>query len=77
MKRLLLLFCALCVALNVAAQSENSIVIDSKSFRPVQTDVLTGVSIDPIGIDSSRCPCARIKMRINRMTKEDISAIEV
>ena len=62
MKRLLLLFCALCVALNVAAQSENSIVIDSKSFRPVQTDVLTGVSIDPIGliarvvrVQESRC----------------------
>lgn len=77
MKRLLFVLCALFITLSAIAQSENSIIIDSKSFRPVNTDVLTGVNIDPIGVDSSRRPCARIKMRVNRMTKSDINAIEV
>ena len=77
MKRLFTILLSLCVALNSFAQDTSSIVIEQNSFRPLQTDALTGVNIDPIGVDSSRRPCARIKVRINRMTKEDINEIEV
>ena len=59
------------------AQSNNLLEIDESSFEPVQTDVLSGVSIDKIGLDPSRRPCARIKMHINRMTKEEIEGISV
>jgi hypothetical protein len=77
MKKVLLTLVAALFVLVAAAQSENAIIIDSKSFRPIQTDALTGVNIDPIQLDSSRRPCARIKVRINRMSKEDINGIEV
>ena len=79
MKRLLTLFIAIVVTLTAAAQGaiKQSIILDASTFRPVQTDALTGVNIDPIGVDSSRRPCARIKVRINRMTKEEINNLEV
>ena len=77
MKRLFAIFVALCAAFVAVAQSENSIIIDQNSFRPLQSDALTGVNIDPIGVDSSRRPCARIKMKINRMTREDIEKLDV
>lgn len=77
MKRLFAIFVALCAAFVAVAQSENSIIIDQNSFRSLQSDELTGVNIDPIGVDSSRRPCARIKMKINRMTREDIDKLDV
>lgn len=77
MKRLVFAILALVVTFAVSAQSENSIIIDQSSFRAVQTDALTGVAIDPISVDSSRRPCARIKVRLNRMTREEINEIEV
>lgn len=77
MKRFLAIFVALCAVFTAVAQSENSIIIDQKSFRPVHTDALTGANIDPISVDSSRNPCARIKVKINRMTREDIDKIDV
>ena len=77
MKRLFAIFVALCAAFVAVAQSENSIIIDQNSFRPLQSDVLTGVNIDPIGVDSSRRPCARIKMKIKRMNREDIDKLDV
>ena len=77
MKRFLAIFVALCAVFTAVAQSENSIIIDQKSFRPVHTDALTGANIDPISVDSSRNPCARIKVKINRMTPEDINKIDV
>ena len=43
----------------------------------MQTDALTGVNIDPIGLDYSKRPCARLKVKINRMTKAEIDGIEV
>ena len=74
-------FFSLCVALLLAcaafAQAEKSIIIDASMFRPVQTDALTGVNIDPIGLDYSKRPCARLKIKINRMTVEEIHGIEV
>ena len=59
------------------AQSNKLLEIDQNSFAPVQTDVMTGVGIDKIGTDPSKRPCARIKMHINRMTKEDIEGVRV
>ena len=56
---------------------ENSIVLDAKSFRAVQQDELTGLNIDPIGLDHSRQACARIKIKFDRMNKAQIDALEV
>ncbi|MBO7262895.1 MAG: SUMF1/EgtB/PvdO family nonheme iron enzyme [Alistipes sp.] len=60
-----------------SAQMERSIVIDESSFAPVQTDVMSGVPIDKIGKDRSNRECARIKMRINRMTAAEIDELSV
>ena len=59
------------------AQSSTLLQIDESSFAPVQTDEISGVNIDKIGTDPSRRPCARIKIHINRMTKEEIEALTV
>ena len=60
-----------------SAQSTKLLEIDASSFAPVQTDVLSGVAIDKIGLDQSRRPCARIKMHVNRMSKEEIDGLSV
>ena len=75
MKRLLALLLSL-IYLTASAQVEHSIVLDSNSFRAVQTDALTGVNIDPIGMDSSRQLCARIKIFFHRMTREQMEQLE-
>ena len=77
MKHFLTFILALLVTFSAFAQAEKSIIIEQKSFRPVQTDALTGVNIDPIGLDYSKRPCARLKVKINRMTKAEIDGIEV
>ena len=59
------------------AQQQHSIEIDEKSFAPVQTDAISGVAIDKITKDHSQRECARIKMRINRMTAAEIGEISV
>ncbi|MBQ1200512.1 MAG: PEGA domain-containing protein, partial [Alistipes sp.] len=59
------------------AQVENSIVIDIASLRAVQQDALTGVNIDPIGVDHSRQACARVKIKFDRMNRQQIEALEV
>ena len=59
------------------SQSSKLLEIDAASFELVQTDPLSGVPIDKIGLDRSRRPCARIKMHINRMTREEIEGISV
>ena len=58
-----------------AQTPSRSIVVDEASFRPVQSDALTGIAIDPIGLDGSKRPCTRLKMRINRMTREEIGEL--
>ena len=60
-----------------SAQSTKLLEIDESSFAPVQTDLLSGVAIDKIGMDPSRRPCARIKIHVNRMSKEDINGLYV
>lgn len=78
MKRLIFtLFVAILSLSAVAQESKRLMDIDPTTFRPVQTDVLTGVGVDSIEVDRSKRPCARIKMRINRMTPEEIGQIEV
>ena len=77
MKKIIAILLTLLVCATATAQITNSIVIDRNSFRAVQTDVLTGVNIDPIGMDSSRQPCARIKIKFDRMNKAQIDALEV
>ena len=59
------------------AQLHNSIEIDENSFAAVQTDAISGVAIDKITKDHSQRECARIKMRINRMTAAEIGEISV
>ncbi len=77
MKRFFSILTLLFVALSASAQMEHSIVLDRSSFRAVQTDALTGVNIDPIREDSSREPCARLKIKFDRMNKAQIDALEV
>ena len=59
------------------AQQQHSIEIDEKSFAAVQTDAISGVAIDKITKDHSQRECARIKMRINRMTAAEIGELSV
>ena len=76
MKRLLLLL--LCFVMPVMAiAQQRSIEIDAQSFAPVQQGALTGVAIDKIQPDHSKRPCARIKLRINRMSRADIDQLSV
>ena len=77
MKKIIVILLTIFLCATATAQMTNSIVIDSSSFNAVHTDVLTGVNIDPIGLDSSRQPCARLKIKFDRMTKEEIEVLEV
>lgn len=76
MKYILTLLVAL-LPLIGGAQSTKLLEIDGNSLAPIQTDALSGVAIDKIGTDPSKRPCARIKLHINRMTKEEIRGISV
>ena len=60
-----------------AQTQKHSIEIDAASFTPVQTDAISGVAIDKISKDHSNRECARIKMRINRMTAAEIGELSV
>ncbi len=60
-----------------AQTQKHSIEIYASSFTAVQTDKISGVAIDKIGKDHSNRECARIKMRINRMTAAEIGELAV
>ena len=77
MKRFLLYLFILFAPLYATAQLSPSLEIDQSSLAPIQADAISGVTIDKIKRDPSQRPCARIKMHINRMTKEDIAGISV
>ena len=81
MKRLLIIaLTALVSMFTMPAMAQNAkqlIDIDPSSFRPVQTGALSGVAIDKIAPDRSKRPCARIKIHVNRMSREDIDRLEV
>ena len=59
------------------AQGGSKLVLDESSFAPVQVDALTGVNIDPIAKDRSNRECARVKIRVTRLSSEDIADISV
>ena len=77
MKRLFILLFTLCTVAVASAQMEQAIIIDQSTFKDIQSSTLSGVNIDPIGIDTSRRKCARIKMKVNRMTREEIDGLEI
>jgi hypothetical protein len=77
MKKIFTILLSLLICATATAQVENSIVIDIASLRAVQTDALTGVNIDPIGLDHSRQACARVKIKFDRMKRQQIEALEV
>ena len=79
MKRFLLaILTLLLLPLATFAQERTySIEIDAKSLAPVQTDPISGVMIDKINPDRSQRPCARIKIHINRMSRDEISELSV
>ena len=73
MKNILTLFIALLSFVAVSAQTqEHSITIDESSFVPE-----SGLAIDKIGKDTSKRPCARLKLHINRMTRAEIEQLDV
>ena len=74
---LTLLLTLLTIATSSAQTQQHSIEIDASSFTPVQTDAISGVAIDKIGKDHSQRECARIKMRMNRMTAAEIGELAV
>ena len=71
----LLLIYLICSPLS--AQVGSTLTLDESSFRLEQTDALAGVNIDPIGKDRSNRECFRLKLRLDRMTPEDIAKVEV
>ena len=77
MKKIFTILLSLLICATATAQVENSIVIDIASLRAVQQDALTGVNIDPIGVDHSRQACARVKIKFDRMNRAQIDALEV
>ena len=77
MKKILLYIFITLAPLFALAQQTRSLEIDQSSFKPIQTDAITGVAIDKIEPDFSQRPCARIKLHINRMSREDINGISV
>lgn len=76
MKRLLTILLSIFLCATAAAQIENSIVLDTKSFRAVQTNELTGAVLDPIGTDHSRRACARLKIFFHKMTREQLAEVD-
>ena len=77
MKRIWSILFALSFVLTASGQVTEAISIDLSTFKAINTDALTGVNIDKIGLDSSRRPCARIKMKVNRMTREEVEGLEL
>ncbi|MBE6250450.1 MAG: PEGA domain-containing protein [Bacteroidales bacterium] len=75
--RCILTFIVVLLPLVSGAQSFKQLEIDASRFELVQTDALSCVAIDKIGTDLSRRPCARIKMHINRMARNEIEGISV
>ena len=76
MKRIFAILLTIFLCATASAQIENSIVLDRSTFRAVQSDALTGVNIDPIGVDRSRRACARLKIFFHRMTREQMEQLE-
>ena len=70
-----ILFCSF--SLSLSAQAGSVLTLDESSFRLEQTDALGGVNIDPIGKDRSNRECFRLKLKLDRMTPEDVADVEI
>ena len=68
---------ALLFGISAYSQTSSMLQLDESSLTPEERDVITGHPIDPIARDRSNRPCARIKLRVSRMTPEEISQLEV
>ena len=77
MRSFILSILCLAVPFIVMAQQHRSIEIDAQSFATVQQGAIIRVPIDKIQPDPSKRPCARIKMHINRMKREEIAELKV
>lgn len=80
MKRLLLVIVAALFAVCAYAQTQEkttSIVLKPETLVDINKDSLTGVDVDPIPLDPSRNPCARLKIKFDRMTREQVDELEV
>ena len=77
MKRLLAILTAILLFLTATAQEQHSIILEQSSFRKVNVDALTGVNIDPIGKDSSRNACARVKIKFANMNRAKVDALKI
>ena len=77
MKRHYIFLTAILTILTATAQVEHSIILDQSSFRNVNTDPFSHIPIDPIRKDSSRNPCARVKIRFANMNRAEVDALRV
>ena len=80
MKRVLLVIVAALFAVCAYAQTQEkitSIVLKPETLVDINKDSLTGVDVDPIPLDPSRNPCARLKIKFDRMTREQVDELEV
>ena len=68
---------ALCVSAVSLSAQDTGLYLDQSSFAPIQSDMITGVNIDPIGKDRSNRECARIKIALDRMTPEEVAEVTV
>ena len=75
MKKIILIL-GLIYSITSAAQ-EAGIYLDQSSFKALSTDALTNLPVDKIENDRSNRPCARLKIRIDRMTRDEIRQVEV
>ena len=81
MKHSILRYLTVLVILSISGFHLNAqntaLVLDASSFRPVQQDAVTGVSVDKIEKDRSNRECARIKLHLNRMNPEEVAQVGV
>ena len=77
MKRLLTLFVAIFTILTATAQEEYPIILDKASLRKMVSQGTDNANIDPIRKDSSRKPCARIKIRFANMSRAEVDALKI
>ncbi len=75
-KYLLITLICLIVPYTIMAQ-ERSLEIFPETLTPVQQGGVVGVPVDKIPCDHSKRPCARIKMHINRMSREDVAKLSI
>ena len=58
---LILAAAAMCVSAASLNAQDTGLYLDQSSFAPIQSDMITGVNIDPIGKDRSNRECRFFK----------------